>query len=253
MSRNKQAAFTLIELLVVIAIIAILAAMLLPALSAAKQKAKSIACVNNAKQIGLGFVLYAEDNQQKLPDLVNGPAIAGNVIPNAVWYPDLINNGGYLAKSSLSPTNSSSVWRCPGVLDADVKQVASYWWGGYAPNESTVIRYEMDQYYRPLGSQKLTAFRRPTQIWLMGDCGSPKDLNNIPKSGYFTDFAFTPPSTPSGAGAFTGPRNAQPAARHNVRANAGMVDGHVEAFKYSDLTNNINNIWGVAWGNPAGL
>ncbi len=64
---RKQKAFTLIELLIVMAIIAILAGMLLPALAASKAKAKRIACVNNLRQTGLGFRLWAHDNADKYP------------------------------------------------------------------------------------------------------------------------------------------------------------------------------------------
>lgn len=73
--RTKATRFTLIELLVVIAIIAILAAMLLPALSRAREKARQVSCLSNLKQVSLGMLMYAQDSQEYM---VSGSGYQGN-------------------------------------------------------------------------------------------------------------------------------------------------------------------------------
>ena len=109
-SACKQNGFTLIELLVVIAIIAILAAMLLPALSAAKQKAYAIRCLNNARQLGLATFLYAGDNHDTYPYGVDIKSDASWHDPTA-WHMMLIR---YLAGNTNLGTK---VYACPSDRD----------------------------------------------------------------------------------------------------------------------------------------
>jgi prepilin-type N-terminal cleavage/methylation domain-containing protein/prepilin-type processing-associated H-X9-DG protein len=120
-NQARLEAFTLIELLVVIAIIAILAAMLLPALAAAKEKAQAMQCLNNGRQLVYGWTLYANDNDDQLIPNFSGPNtdvygtnwVGGEEMTGGVPNPDA-TNVICIESGALYPyLKSIGVYKCP--------------------------------------------------------------------------------------------------------------------------------------------
>ncbi len=222
---SRDLGFTLIELLVVIAIIAILAALLLPALAKAKTKAQGISCLNNLKQMQLCQVLYADDNSDRL---VSNQAVSD---PKLSWAAgDLRNtleatNVAYTTGALLGPyAKAASIYKCPAdrAVANGVPRVRSQsmnvFFGGRgngAPYSSRVN--EATHYF----FAKTSSILRPSGLWVLWDenPGTIDDCEGV------VDVSAAYQSSKLLVNS--------PASYHNNAGGLSFADGHAEIKRWS--------------------
>jgi prepilin-type N-terminal cleavage/methylation domain-containing protein/prepilin-type processing-associated H-X9-DG protein len=219
-SRSVCRAFTLIELLVVIAIIAILAAMLLPALAKAREKAKAINCLSNMRQIGLAFKIYTdEEGNYRFVQLArSGASPAGAIVPDGAktWWPDLL--------IASMGSRSVQIYNCPSA-----PRTNSF---GIGMNHIEIGRHL--ELLPPIREQEVT---KPSATVAFGDSYLISNPTAAPDQ-WVADKTVNQGSmyfrTPSNSGYWdSSPWRIYN--RHQGRANVAHVDGHGEAVRTSSL------------------
>jgi len=234
---NTKTAFTLIELLVVIAIIAILAAILFPVFGRARENARRSACQSNLKQIGLGFMQYVQDYDERFPPGVN------------------TNSGNGWANQIYTYTKSIQIVKCP----SDSFTVPAFFPYGathlpsnisYFYNRNFAGSYSYDKSYvnTPEAPISLAQTNEPTKTVLSGEVQASYFYPTYPDEGAApacngSDGA-TIPATGQWAGGISGGTNVSGAGtgtnlstpRHLEGANYLAADGHVKWLKASNVS-----------------